>query len=151
MQAFEMCVVREWNLSYSCLTGYAARSMLRGLRDSNPKFWDELTKKEFDAVVPPEDAPQPEDTLSEENHNGIDDSDVPIQSVINNIIHNKIQKGYVILPDHGGIEANADAERFCDVDEVQVDEEKLGRGKRKRKPNNQYSSFWRHSDSENDE
>ena len=142
-----MCVVREWNLSYSCLTGYAARSMLRGLRDSDPKFWDELTKKESDAVVPPKDVPQPEDTLPEDS--GIDDSDVPIQSVINNIINNKIQKGYVIIPDHGGIEANADAERFCDVDEV-VDEEKLGRRKWKRKPNNQYSAFWRHSDSVGD-
>jgi hypothetical protein len=58
--------------------------MLCGLRDSNPKFWDELTKKEFDAVVPPVDVPQPEDTLPEDS--GIDDSDVPIQSVINNII-----------------------------------------------------------------
>jgi hypothetical protein len=144
VQAFEMCVVRKWNLSYSCLTGYAARSMLRGLRDSDPKFWDELTKKESN-VVPPEDLPQPEDTLPEDHDGGIDDSDVPFQSVIDNIINNKIQKGYAIVPDHGGIEANADAERFCEVGEV--DEKNLGRGK----PNNQYSAFWRNSDSECDE
>src|SRR6266540_1116773 len=42
-QAFEMCEVRGWNLSYACLTGYAARSKLRELRDTDPKFWDKLT------------------------------------------------------------------------------------------------------------
>ena len=144
-----MCAVRDWNLSYSCLTGYAARSKLRGLRDSDPNFWDELTSKEFKAVVPPEDVPQPEDMMREDDgHSGIDDSDVPIRSVVNNIIHKKVSKGYVVAPDHGGIEANADAERFYDVDEVIADE--LGRGKRKRQPNTRYSAstFWQHSDSE---
>jgi hypothetical protein len=141
VQAFEMCVVREWNLSYSCLTGYAARSKLRGLRDSDPKFWDELTSKKFEPVVPPENVPQPEDTILEED--GLDDSDVPIQSVIDNIIHKKVPKGYVIVPDHGGIEANADAERFDEGVEKE-----LGRGKRKRQPNTRYSAFWQHSDSE---
>jgi hypothetical protein len=146
VQAFEMCVVREWNLSYSCLTGYAARSKLRGLHELDPKFWDELTSKGFKAVVPPENVPQPEDTVPEgDGHGGIDDCDVPIHSVIDNIIHKKVPKGYVIIPDHGGIEANADAENFYDVDEV--GEEELGRGKRKRQPNTRYSTFWHHSDS----
>ncbi len=152
-QAFEMCEVHGWNLSYACLTGYAARSKLRELRDTDPKFWDELTSKKFEATVPPEDIPQPEDTALEDGNDGVDNSDVPIKSVINNIIDKKVPKGYAIIPG-GGIEANTEAERFSDVDTA-VDGNELGRGKRKRKPNGRYnsSSFWRHnddSDSEND-
>jgi hypothetical protein len=155
-QAFEMCAVRDWNLSYSCLTSYAARSKLRGLRESDPEFWDELTSKKLGERVPPEDMPQPEDTLpTPDNDGSLDDSDVPVHSVINNIIHKKVPKGYAILPD-GGIEANAEAERFGDADETVVNEsidgvdKDLGRGKRKRKPNTRYntSTFWRHDDSD---
>jgi hypothetical protein len=153
-QAFEMCVVREWNLSYSCLTGYAARSKLRGLRESDPEFWDELTSKKCEGI-PPEDVPQPEDIApAQDVDSGIDDSDVPVQSLVNNILHKKMSKGYTILPD-GGIEANAEAERFSDVDEVAVDDgtvdKELGRGKRKRKPNTRYTSFWRHNDDSDSE
>jgi hypothetical protein len=110
-----------------------------------------LISKKTEAVVPPENLPQSEDTIPEEDGHsgfGIDDSNVPIQSVINNIIHKKVPKGYVIVPDHGGIEANADAETF-----EEVVEEELGHGKWKRQPNTQYSAFkfWQHSDSEGDE
>jgi hypothetical protein len=55
----------------------------------------------------------------------------------------------MILPD-GGVEANAEAERFSNVDEVAVDngsvDKELGCGKRKQKPNTQYTSFWQHND-----
>ena len=47
-----------------------------------------------------------------------------------------------------------EAERFSDVDEVNVDNgtvDKLGHGKRKRKPNTQYTSFWRHNDDSDSE
>jgi hypothetical protein len=68
------------------------------------------------------------------------DSSVPILTVINTIIHMKVPKGYVILPD-GGIEANAEVERFGDADETVINEsingvdKDLGHGKCKCKPN----------------
>jgi hypothetical protein len=92
-QAFEMCVVRGWNLSYSCLTGYATCSKLRRLHKSDPEFWDELTSNKFKGRIPPEDVPQPEDMApAQDVDSGIDDSDVPVQSLVNNILYKKCRK-----------------------------------------------------------
>ena len=118
---------------------------------SGTEFWDELTNKKLEGTIPPKNVPQPEDTLlTMENGGSIDDSDVPVQSVISKIIHKRLPKGYTMLPD-GGIGANAEAERFSDVDEA-VNNDKLGCGKRKRKPNIRYSTsaFWRHGDSDDE-
>jgi hypothetical protein len=64
----------------------------------------------------------------------------------NNIIDKKVPKGYAIISG-GGIEANAEAERFSDVDTA-VDDNELSCGKCKHKPNGRYntSSFWWHND-----
>lgn len=75
-QAFENCVVREWNLSYECLTGVAARSKLCGLWESNPEFWEEL----INVSPPDEEVPQPEDQDKPTPDSRIDDVDVPNSS-----------------------------------------------------------------------
>jgi hypothetical protein len=38
-----MCRVKDFNLSYDCLTGYAVRDKLRNLKKTDPEFWKELT------------------------------------------------------------------------------------------------------------
>jgi len=61
--------------------------------------------------VPSKNIPQPEDTMpAPDEEDGLDDSDVPIQSVINNIIHKTVPKGYAISP-NGSIEANIPRQR----------------------------------------
>jgi len=131
------------------LTGLAARSKLRDLRESNPEFWDELVN----TSPPDEDLPQPED--NEHSSGTSDDVDVPIEVLIKNMVKKKAPKGYVILPD-GGMEANTAAETFEDDNELESGEPltiDLGRGKRRKKPNTLYnqSTFWRHNDSSDSE
>ena len=104
--------------------------------------------------VPSENIPQPEDTMpAPDEEDGLDDSDVPIQSVINNIIHKTVPKGYAISP-NGSIEANTEAEGFSDRETAGNDgvDKDFGRGKRKCMPNSRYSAstFWRHDDSDNE-
>ena len=131
------------------MTGLAARSKLRDLRESNPEFWDELVN----TSPPDEDLPQPED--NEHSSGTSDDVDVPIEVLIKNMVKKKAPKGYVILPD-GGMEANTAAETFEDDNELESGEPltiDLGRGKRRKKPNTLYnqSTFWRHNDSSDSE
>lgn len=135
------------------MTGVAARSKLRDLRESNPEFWDELVN----TSAPDENMPQPED--DEPSSGTSDDVDVPIEVLVKNMIKKNPPKGYVILPD-GGMEANTAAETFEDHGDNEVESGHgepltmdLGRGKRKKKPNTLYnqSSFWRHNDSSDSE
>ena len=139
------------------MTGVAARSKLRDLRELNPKFWDELVN----TSVPDENLPQPED---DEPSSGVsDDVDVPIEVLVKNMVKKKAPKGYVILPDgHGGMEANTAAETFEFENHGDNEVESghgeplakdLGRGKRRKKPNTLYnqSSFWRYNDSSDSE
>jgi hypothetical protein len=148
LQAFEKCVIRDWNLSYECLTGAAIRSKLRTLRETDPTFWGELTVKETNTTLPPENIPQPED--QEIFDGGLDDSDVPIDAVIGNVISEGAPKGYTVSIG-GGLEADADAERFEECAPKGVDgdgdggEKELGRGKRRKQANRLYpTDFWCH-------
>ena len=137
------------------MTGVAARSKLRDLRESNPEFWDELVN----TSAPDENIPQPED--DEPISGTSDDVDVPIEVLVKNMVKKKVPKGYVILPD-GGMEANTAAEAFEDHRDNEVESghgelepltKDLGRGKRRKKPNTLYNqaSFWRHNDSSDSE
>jgi hypothetical protein len=147
MQAFEKCEVREWNLSFNCLTSVAARARLRNLKETDPEFWKELTSSEN--RVPPENDPQPEDIVDSENGSVEDDSDVPLQVLIQELTEKKVRKGFAIN-DMGALVADSDAERF----ESTVDDgndnvvEDLGRGKRHKHPNRLYNNntFWCHDD-----
>jgi hypothetical protein len=85
-QAFELCKVRKWDLSYSTLTGFDARKELRDLKTTNPKFWDQLT---MTGNPPGDDEKTPEDTIPdpEDVDTGEHDSNVPISTVIDAIIN----------------------------------------------------------------
>jgi hypothetical protein len=127
------------------LTGVAARLKLRGLRESNPEFWEELIN-----VSPPDDeVSQPEDQDKPPPDSGIDDVDVPIQALVESMVKKRVSKGYVVIPD-GGMEADTVVEAFNDAvvsEDTSVTLE-LGRGKRRKKPNTLYTSFWRHNDND---
>ncbi|KAF8233250.1 hypothetical protein L208DRAFT_1267813, partial [Tricholoma matsutake] len=42
-KAFQLCCIREWNLSYGCLMSFAAREQLQKMKEADPEFWKELT------------------------------------------------------------------------------------------------------------
>lgn len=140
--------MRTWDLSYETLTGVAARSYLRELKKTDPTFWDELTSN-LQENVPPEDIPQPEDD-NDLDDGGVDDSDIPTCVVIQAMVQgsDKLNGKYSMHPE-GGITRNALAERFDD-EEVKINEEnqQLGRGKRRKRVNQQYSQFWRYDDND---
>ena len=143
--------MRDLDLSYECLTGTAVRAKLRNLRDTDPIFWNELTSPDPQAVLPPEDVPQAEDEYSD-TVDDVDDSDVPIDVVIENLVAGVAPQGYVV-GDGGRFQAEVDAERFDDKPATEIDGgddsgKKMGRGKRRKQANRLYGAFWRHNDSE---
>jgi hypothetical protein len=146
--------VRDLNLSYDCLTGTAVRSKLRNLRDTDPIFWEELTLRDPEMLLPPENIPQAEDEHND-TLNNVDDSDVPIGAVIENLIADVAPRGYGVGVG-GGFEAEAAAEKFEDkppeiiIDGIDTAGGELGRGKRCKQPNRLYrdTAFWRHNDSD---
>jgi hypothetical protein len=144
------------------LTGSAVRSKLRNLRDTDPVFWNELTLKDPQAMLPPEDVPQAEDEYNDTLDN-VNDSDVPIGVVIKNLVAGVAPQGYVI-GDGGGFQAEVDAERFDDkppqppgaeigssgIKDNAIDNggKELGHEKRCKQPNHLYGAFWWHNDSD---
>lgn len=149
--------MRDLNLSYDCLTGTAVRSKLRNLRDTDPIFWEELTLRDPEILLPSENIPQAEDE-HDNTLNNVDDSDVPIGAVIENIVADVAPRGYGVGVG-GGFEAEAAAERFEDeppapeidhIDGVDTAGRELGRGKRCKQPNRLYrdTAFWRHNDAD---
>ena len=76
-----MCHVKEFNLSYNCLTGYAVRDKLRNLKKTDPEFWKELTAASM---------PEPTNgngTFKEDNVDVLsevfnDDSNLPCNTII---------------------------------------------------------------------
>jgi hypothetical protein len=155
-QAFEMCRVRGFDLSYESLTGFAAREKLRGLKTNDPEFWKELTggdsSVEVANTVP--DLPVEDDVELQECAFD-DDSNLPCTVVIANVtglgpassnkhlsraeaetmdfeVERVVEEGNVT-----NVEAVGDGERKVE----------LGRGRRMRKANTLYMhTFWRHHD-----
>ena len=151
------------------MTGVEARSKLRTLKNSDPEFWAELTCKRAQDLIPPDDVHQPEDNVTSglfgiDDDVGVDDSDVTMDVLIESIASRRsIPEGF-ILTEAGGIASNADAEGL-DEDNVTTlvttiqgvggdmgDDEKRGRGKRRKTANRLYNSkdFWRYNDSDSD-
>jgi hypothetical protein len=154
-QAFEKSEVRQWNLSFDCLTSVAARARLRNLKETDPEFWKELTSSEN--LVPSENDPQPEDIVDPEENLVEDDSNVPLGVLIQQLTEKKVRKGFTIN-DMGALVADSEAERFEGTSETvdggddNVDKE-LGRGKRQKHPNQLYNNntfFWCHDDDNGD-
>ncbi|KAG6850928.1 hypothetical protein C0991_009934 [Blastosporella zonata] len=146
-QAFEMCTIRNWDLSYECLTGYKIQSCLRELKETDPQFWSELTCGSSGVVVPNAQQKDPaslEDDFSDIEEGG-DDSDIPLDVLINSMT-SKPQIDGIAGRENGALEADRDAE---DLEEALEDSGKsMGRGKRVRRSNKLYTSahFWRHYD-----
>jgi hypothetical protein len=172
VQAFEGCVVREWNLSYACLKGYAAREALRNLRTTNVEFWEELTRLESNENrLPKSDEILYEDIEPDASleDNDADDSDLSIKTLINVMVKNDLPAG-VGTRKSGALTSIVEAENSDVVDiplepiecvekknrgEKSIDESRVqgwiegpssGRGKRKKVANKLYEQFWRHND-----
>jgi hypothetical protein len=153
-QAFEKSEVRQWNLSFDCLTSVAARARLRNLKETDPEFWKELTSSEN--PVPSENNPQPEDIVDSEENLVEDDSSVPVGVLIQQLTEKKVRRGFAIN-DMGALVADSEAERFegtpepVDGGHDNVDKE-LGHGKRQKHPNRLYNNtfFWCHDDDNGD-
>ena len=134
------------------------RQALRNMKDTDPEFWNELTMKmPEDLPLPDETKIMPEDErlLSAEVENeDFDDSEVSIKAVIASLDTNKFPRG--IAPCEGGLLMSVRAAESLEEmgpgtgDFETALPEKLGPGKRKRKPNTRYraADFWRHNDSD---
>ncbi|KAF8240298.1 hypothetical protein L208DRAFT_1233942, partial [Tricholoma matsutake] len=84
----------EWNLSYECLTSFEAWEALRGIKQKDPAFWKELTMNNS-LDLPSERASLPEDSLptTKDEDEDLDDSDVPIQTLIAMVVGDEIPAG----------------------------------------------------------
>ncbi|KAG2130398.1 hypothetical protein DEU56DRAFT_740628 [Suillus clintonianus] len=150
-KAFEMCRVREYNLSYESLTGFAARDKLRKLKSEDPHFWEELTKV------------QPQETTDTTNTNedietevdlyddtSFDDTDVPCAVVIADMVGACVAAGIERVDGRLGSKTDAESLEFegNNHSEGSADvAEELGQGRRNKKANTLYShTFWRHHD-----
>ena len=103
------------------------------------------------------DVPQPEDHEAGDWNDGDDESDVPIKTVIDNIINEVIPKGYSVSTG-GSLEADGKGEKFGDRAPQEVDvfrddgDKRLGRGKRQKQANRLYlQDFWWHDSGDSDE
>lgn len=131
IQAFEMCTVRGFNLSFESLTGFKARGRLRDLKNADPEFWKELTGSNEQDVAEIACAAIVADVLGQNVPSGVGvDADGNLMSTV------EAQKlTFEVLP---AVEVTSGTDE---------DGEELGRGRRKRKPNTLYAhSFWRHDD-----
>ena len=152
-QAFKLCVVRKWDLSYATLRSFDMQESLRMLREQDAPFWNELTtvnprnahaKPKTDEVVAEDVMPEPED---DEEH--LDDTDISLQDVVTATHQDDRPKKHVAIHPKGGLTRIADAEK---LDELPMIDEGVkaveGRGKRQRTANRQYADFSRHWDNE---
>ena len=139
--------MREWNLSFECLTGVAARSKLRSLRDTDSNFWEELTSQNT-IHLPAKDNPQPEDDPTDVDPiDELDDSEVQIEDLIESMVMNNVPEGYQVSA-AGGLETKAEAESFEEVQIVKDADDgdkEIGRGKRVKQSNRLYKDFWQHN------
>ena len=79
MQAFELCVVREWDLSYATLRSFNMQDSLRKLRDDDPEFWSQLTRADEKLVV---GAVVDEDVVPDVDDGNLDDTDVSLRDIV---------------------------------------------------------------------
>ena len=110
IKAFEMCKVRQWNLSYECLVSCEAWQALRDLKETEPTFYNELVQGKA-TLLPSEKDVLPEDEIvsSEIEDIGCDDCDIPISKVVAAIVDQNIPEGTDLCP-NGGLMLIAAAE-----------------------------------------
>ena len=154
--------MRQWNLSYTCLTSFEARDRLRNMRTTDPDFWKELTQNHpNDQDLPPAELNKPlaEDIESESDKSNTtiedddtDDSDLSVSTLINLMTAKDANLPATVgTRRNGTLTSLADAENVDLVDDTIEPAEGSGKGKkkriqRKRVANQCYAAFWRHYD-----
>jgi hypothetical protein len=160
-QAFELCVVRNWNLSHEKLRSYEMQERLRELRVKNDPLWIELNRVNDRQMRPSTGAIVLEDVVMDADDEGMDDSVVNLKDVLAET-HRKApsarRQKRVSTSKNGGLQSSVDAENIDEVPLATVMEAKVagdaatagdsGRGKRKRVANRLYSlaDFTQHWD-----
>jgi hypothetical protein len=160
-----MCHVKEFDLSYDCLTGYAVHNRLRNLKKTDPEFWNELTAASVPEPTNDDQVFEEDNILGPETFFD-DDCNLKCDTVIAGVTGLHLPKDVSLTAD-GNLASVAQAELMEDgvdggsseprsgVQPAAEAEEALGPGKRKRRPNTLYNSniFWHHHDNEdpNDE
>jgi hypothetical protein len=163
LQSFALCKVREWDLSYECLTSPRIRKRLRDEESQNTEFWQELQARRTSRSLPSGTTKFAEDNEDQDDE-GPDDSDVSVAAVIADVANKR--KGRVARKpelEGGGLQSaglaedlEAGAEPAPEDLELDAnsepaagaggDEEEEGRSRRKRKQNRQYLGWLRHDD-----
>ncbi|KAL0057483.1 hypothetical protein AAF712_015873 [Marasmius tenuissimus] len=145
-----MCTVREWNLSYKCLTGFEAQECLRNIKNDDKKFWQELTTESAQKLRLTEGNGVTEDMVLElEDDEGVGDSNIQLIDMIADASNEKTA-GHVQRMAQGGLESQSQAEEESDgpgTHEPVVKSETAEaaqRPQRARKPNKLYEGWWRH-------
>ena len=162
MQAFEGCVVRQWNLSYTSLTSFEAHDKLQSMRTTDQEFWKELTQNHSNA----QDLPGLDEQLAEDiepesdkcnttlEDDDADDSDLPISTLINMMTATDMNLPATVGTQRNGtLTSLADAENVDLVgDRIEPGDEGLVEcnGRRKRRANQRYAAFWRHYDEDSE-
>jgi len=152
-----MCRVKDFNLSYDCLTGYAIRDKLCNLKKTDPEFWKELTSPSVPKPMN-EDQTFEEDNVDGPDETHDDDSDLPCNAIVACVTGSSLPKNIASTVD-GDLVSAAQAEQ---IDGDGIDEESgdlpwavppaavevFSPGKRKRQANMLYKAdmFWRHHD-----
>jgi hypothetical protein len=150
-QAFELCVVREWDLSYATLRSFNMQDSLRKLRDDDPEFWSQLTRTDGKLVV---GAVVDEDMVPDVDDGNLDDTDVSLRDVVIATHRKGRPRGRVLktIEEDGGLRSTAKAESLDSLPKAVEDEgpANAGCGKRQRTANKLYKldDFARHWDNE---
>ena len=123
------------------------------MKDDDPDFWFELTQKRAEDLVPKESEPQVEDSeeasFDGEDDCAVDDSDVPLTTVISSIITGEQPKN-LHTRKNGTFKSTEDVGLVDEVVSGKTEEkiENLGRGERIKTANRSYIAFWRHDDND---
>jgi hypothetical protein len=84
-QAFEMCLISNFNLSYDSLTSVEARQELHDLKSADPEFWDQLTTPDLN-ITGNETITEGDETMEPIFKN---DSDLPCEVIITEVLGSK--------------------------------------------------------------
>jgi hypothetical protein len=131
------------------------------VKDTDPVFWNELTAQEkWEEALPDETETLLEDEallVAENNDEGLDDSEIPLKTVISSVINGEVPSG-LVPHENGSLISISNAESLDKSQTIESSTEtgaastsrpsrELGPGKRKRVPNRLYRTkdFWRHN------
>jgi hypothetical protein len=163
-QAFEGCLVHGWDLLYTCLMSFKVHDTLQNMKNTNPEFWEELTKGQNNN----QHLPTPTETLPEDvepdihlKDEDMDDSDLSVETLVMAMMKDHIPP-IVGTQKTGTLTSLANAENNDEnlpatalgieipekAKELTVAPGESGRGKQTKYANKMYNarSFWCHND-----